>query len=848
MLRILKNKLSNTLFYLSLLFVTTVFSQEKNTGRVPLIDILKHVESTFNISFSYADETIVNITIPPLESTSAGSIIEELASKTGLKFEKIAAQNYIIAQNAFVNLCGILTDINTNIPIVGATVNNNTISNEHGKFYLNNIPSNSVITIKHLGYKTFYIEAAKFRSTPCFSIRLEPYTQLLTEVVVHRYLTNGLYKQRGGGIEINTQNFGILPGLLDQDVLQTAQALPGVESINETVSNINIRGGTNDQNLLLWDGIKMYQSGHFFGLISAFNPHLTEKVVIIKNGTPAQYTDGVSGTIAIESYNSIKKEAFGGIGFNLISADGYAHIPLSKKLAVQVSARRSITDFLHTPTYNQFFDRVFQDSKITNPENEETNEDIRRREGFFFYDAGMKVLYDINEKHKFRGNIITMNNHLTYEETLIEDDTTETKQSSLDQQNLAFGGSLKSNWTDRFSTTITTYYTHYNLNARNTALETEQELNQKNEVLETGAKLITTYKLSNPISLTNGYQFYEVGISNIQDVNIPFFYSRIKNVVRNHALFSEIKYISPNSKTYLILGGRANYIEKFDRAIIEPRLSFNQKLTDNISLEVLGEMKNQVTNQVIDLQRDFLGVEKRRWILANNKDLPLTKSRQASVGINYNKESFYIGIEGFYKNVDGITTSNQGFQNQNQFERVSGRYKVKGLEFLINKKAADYSTWLSYTYNKNDYIFDNLTPNTFPNNLDVRHSISFGGTYSLNNLKLAMGLNWRSGKPYTEPEAGNEVSVSNSGNHINYENPNSGRLPEYFRADLSSNYKFKFNEGINGSVGLSVLNFLNRKNVLDTYYRLKDEQSTTVQKIDNVSLGITPNVNFRVYF
>lgn len=64
---------------------------------------------------------------------------------------------------------------------------------------------------------------------------------------------------------MNTAEFGILPGLIEPDILQTVQALPGIKSIDETVSDINVRGGTNDQNLILWNGIKMYQSGHFLG-------------------------------------------------------------------------------------------------------------------------------------------------------------------------------------------------------------------------------------------------------------------------------------------------------------------------------------------------------------------------------------------------------------------------------------------------------------------------------------------------------------------------------------------------------------------------------------------------------
>jgi hypothetical protein len=76
------------------------------------------------------------------------------------------------------------------------------------------------------------------------------------------FTSHRLQKYIDGSTVLNTKKFGILPGLVDPDVLQSIQ-LYGVESTNESIANINVRGGTNDQNLMLWDDIKMYHSGHF---------------------------------------------------------------------------------------------------------------------------------------------------------------------------------------------------------------------------------------------------------------------------------------------------------------------------------------------------------------------------------------------------------------------------------------------------------------------------------------------------------------------------------------------------------------------------------------------------------
>ncbi|MEM7487046.1 MAG: TonB-dependent receptor, partial [Bacteroidota bacterium] len=187
------------------------------------------------------------------------------------------------------------------------------------------------------------------------------------------------------------------------------------------------------------------------------------------------------------------------------------------------------------------------------------------------------------------------------------------------------------------------------------------------------------------------------------------------------------------------------------------------------------------------------------------------------------------------------------FQNQNQFNGEIGSYTIKGLEFLINKKGKKYSSWLSYTFNDNNYNFSTIVPNGFPNNLDIRHTIVLAGTYTFKNLKLGLGINYRTGKPFTEPEDDNlALDTSVFPARINYKSPNSSRLPQYLRADASAIYKFRLGRGINANVGVSILNIANRKNTLDKYYRVTEDDE--IETVENISLGITPNISFRVNF
>ena len=746
-----------------------------------------------------------------------------------------------MTQYASLDICGTILDNFEQNTVPGASIEvlgteTAVITDSEGHFAISNVPRTAKIQIKHLGYRSLFIDAADLAETqPCKTYLLAQFYQELEEVVVIEILTKGLVKQIDGSIEMNSEQLGILPGLIEPDVLQTVQALPGIESIDETVSNINIRGGTNDQNLVLWNGIKMYQSGHFFGLISAFNPYLSDKVILTKNGTSAQYGEGVSGIIDIRTKDSISGQLFGGAGINLIGADAYGQIPITDKLAVQVSARRSLTDVLNTPTYKKFFTRVFEDSEVNRDGN------------FYFYDFTGKLLYDLNKNQRARISFISINNLLEYSEE--EMDSGKRTRSDLDQTNLSFGGSLHSTWNRKFSSYLNMYHTRYNLDARNTSSNAKQTLFQNNHVRETAVKLNTQYILSNRFNWLNGYQYSETAITNATDVSQPPFQSNVKNIIRNQALFSEISYTSNDQKLFVRGGVRTNQLENpntFKEVLVEPRLSLNYAITRELKFQLLGEFKSQATNQIIDLEQNFLGIEKRRWIVSDGDKLPITKSKQAAIGFNYEYGNLYIGVEGFYKIVNGISTTTQGFQNQNQFNGEIGEYDVRGVELLINKKMDAYSIWASYGYNLNTYYFPDIVPQEFPNNFDIRHTGTLAGSYTFDHIKFSLGLNYHTGKPVTEPQADEPIDDSFFPFRINYQSPNTNRLPEYVRADASAIYDFDIGSLVKGFAGLSVLNITDRKNILNAYYRLND--GNEIEKVENVSLGFTPNISFRVKF
>ncbi|WP_438424694.1 TonB-dependent receptor [Aquimarina macrocephali] len=819
----------------------SAFGQDK-TEKQLLTTIIYDLEYRFLFQFTYANDSVEGITVAlPKKNLTFEQTLDYLEKETNLVFT-ILANNFVSInkRNKVLVICGEIKT-STGDPIQNATIqgkNKSTISTDQGYFELELRPEEKSITIDHLGYQTLTLYVTSFQRDSCLTIYPKLKTIDLQEIILNNYITKGVSKTSGGGFKIDYSNFGTLPGLIETDVLQTIQALPGIQSADETVSNINIRGGTHDQNLIIWDGIKMYQSGHFFGLISVFNPNITSTATLIKNGAHTEYTDGVSGTIIMNSDTEVNTDFSASVGVNMINIDAFADIPIGKKSSLQLSARKSISEFLKTPTYSRYFDRISQDSELDNNNEEASNSDIE----FDFYDANLRWNYELSGTDKIRVNFLVINNDLIFTENTVINSEPISRQSNITQSSIAGGLWYERNWNENFTSSLQLYETDYRLKSTNANLQQGQRFLQKNKVSETGAKLNTFYNINKNITLQSGYQFIETGITNLNDVDTPVFIEQQVRVIRTHGLFSQANYKTKNKTTFFSLGIRYNYNDKFNTHFIEPRVSYNQRLGKYFNLEVLGEFKHQNTSQVINFQNDFLGIEKRRWILANEEDIPVIKSKQASLGLQYNQKGWLITAEGYHKIVEGITARSQGFQNQYEFVRSVGDYRVSGLEFLINKRFTSISTWLSYSYVNNEYTFQTFEEREFPNNIDIAHSVTWGATYSFKGFKVSAGLNWNSGLPTTRPLFSEPVV----GEEINYDKANSDTLQEYFRLDFSAIYDFNLSKTIKAHTGVSVWNVTDNDNIVTNYYFLNQEK--TPQEKIKTTLGVTPNVVFRVSF
>ncbi|WP_035667856.1 TonB-dependent receptor [Flavobacterium sp. 83] len=844
----LLHKRITVLFFL-LVFILNISAQDKGKT-VALKTILITIEKQHQVSFNYTENNVATISIiPPKKTLSLKKKITYLEKRTKLFFENI--------DNKFINIsdknttepkiiCGYILAGPENKPLEDVNIQfldgTHTITNQVGYFEFKKEEKNDFL-ISYIGYKSKRITIPHLGNKDCLKILLESEITELSEIKTNHFLTTGISKSTNGSFDIKPKKLGILPGLIEPDVLQTMQQIPGINSIDESVASINVRGGTHDQNLFLWNGIKMYQTGHFFGLISAFNPNLAHTISIYKNGSSAFYGESVSSVIAISSNpNNFEKNSFSA-GINMINADIYSKFNISKNSFIEIAARKSITDFVETPTYTEYYNKAFQNTSITDfAQNKNIGYSSDKK--FGFYDITFKYYKKIGLKDHLILDLITINDKLNVFQTATINSTVQSENDVLSQKN--YGGNLswKRNWNNLNTTSINAYSSSYKLTAQKNITEGNQIVIQENTLLDNGIKIENNHLINSKFIFNNGYQFNEIGVTNLDEVNSPSFYRKIKDVLRTHAVILEGIFNDTLSKIYLNAGLRLNYIEKFKKYITEPRLQFNYGINKHLNLEILGEFKSQNSHQTIDLQKDYFGIEKRRWILSNNTTIPIQKSKQASISLSYSKNNWLLTFENFYKKVTGITSASQGFQNQLEFLKINGNYEVLGTEILLQKKINHFLTWFSYTYNNNNYNFPSFTPPFFSNNFEMNHVFSWAGIYEKNNIKIALGSKWYSGRPETTP-MNTEINTSNPA--INYNTPNNKNLSSFFQVNFSSTYKWETSKGIQYKLGLSILNVLNRKNEISEYYRIST-LTNSIEEIKTFSLQRTPNLSFRASF
>ena len=826
---------------------------QSQADSIRLAILLPELANIHATAFSYSDQIVKDIFVDgdlaAIEDLT--QILDLLERQSKLRME-LLDDGFVLVRpfqpDDIVSICGNI-HANSGEGLIGVSIaadsinHTGTVTDVSGNFEFQSIAYGSMLTLSYVGHETIRIPVSEMFGMECPSISLAEEVSFLKELIVYDYLTKGITK-RQNKINISVPEFGILPGLIEPDLLQSIQQTPGVSSPFETASGIHVRGGAPDQNLVLWNGIKTYNQGHFFGMISAFNPYLSEKVEFIKNGTPSRFGDRVSSVIDISSNQDVIPKFSGGAGFNMIYGDAFINTPVIKdKLSVQLSARRSHTDLVNTFTYKQMADRVFQNTKIT----DDITAQEKAENKFFFNDFTSNIVYQISNSSKLIGNMLYNYNDLHFTST------NEASAVSFSDElfNANEGYSLQYQFQNKknefsVSSNFSKYLLQYDFST--TQADTLEVSSKKNAIQDIGFQIENSHKLSSYSTLTTGFQYSNAAIRHAFETFTDSYSLILASGDEKMNVFAPyLEWRRITEKLYLTSGLRINRYEEINETTIEPRVLVEVPINEKIGITTSGEFKSQAASQIKESIVSDLSLENQIWTLSSQQGFPLIKSKQITLGGNYNYHKTLVDIEGYLKEIEGVTTLTFGFLNPIDNVFRIGNSSIRGFDALVEKEIESFNLWASYSYIFSENEFTGLNNGeAFPGNWNIEHTIKTSVSYRKADYYLSGGWIWHTGKSFTRVE---EIIQSQGPVEVVFGSLNGENLPIYHRLDLSFLKEWrKETSTVRYRAGISVLNVYNRQNILNREYRRTPALNSELIDTKIYSIGITPNLVFRVFW
>lgn len=837
----------------------------------PLSQAISEVAQKANVRVSFdADRLAQQNVSAEIRGEGVSSVFTILLENTGYYFEVKYDTYLILAKKKeqeqkevkYRILSGIIYDNGTKERLPFAHIYNPEhklilTSNIEGSFSLR-IPENGRSThfeISYLGYQSLDTLLTIGAEDPLIRVGLNQKMQSIEQVDVSEARIDMLdIGKEAGHVTFNPSRFVDLPNYGETDVFRGLQLLPGISSF-ENSSQLNVRGSSADQNLVLLDGFTLYNLDHFFGVFSALNPNVIKNIQVYRGGFDSRYGERVSAIVDIvgKTGSQTKPQFYGGV--NMISANFTAEIPISQKLTVVAAARRAYTDMFSSWLADELLNDKLGQTRLPVPDaNVITPE-------FYFSDYNLKLSYKLNEQENISFSLYGSKDYLNSSNNNSFDRGNLDVEDINEWGNYGFGTTWNKQWGPRFFSSLQIGHSGYFNDYQNTALIdqpppdaestpdtiVEEVVNESNRLRDYFISYRSEYTVNHRNQLEFGAAIKYHSFSFYKDASRDFIYDNLKSSAFLYSSFIQDK-IRLSDNLIVKPGLRLNYYTNSEKFYVEPRLAANYSYENGLALKLaVGKyyqfISKSGTEQDFGYNRDF-------WVLADDDVNPVVSSNHFIGGLSFETGDFYFDVEAYYKKVNGLQEyiflndrgrREPGEQPGESFSRfVEGDGKARGIDFMAKYEGANYTSWLAYSLSKSTRRFNEINGgNEIPASFDQKNEIKWTNIYSLNKWNFSAIAIYNTGKPYLESSLVD--SILNSTRVYN-------RLPDYFRVDLSANYNFNI-KNVNIKPGLSVLNAFNTDNYLDAYLRVFDfgdtpQNETTLIKAQSLTFNFFVNFRF----
>jgi len=758
------------------------------------------------------------------------------AIKERKKIEKISLGSLETGRrNAKIQIQGQIKDGKNNEPLTGASVYVSDLqvgvtTDPEGKFSLSIPAGEHIVTVNYINYEERVIDLAAYKDGE-INLVLEEAPRMLDEIVVMDRAAREVTTSRIGQTQFTMKEIKRQPAFMGEvDLIKQIQVQPGVTTAGEAASGFNVRGGGVDQNLILYDGMPVFNSSHVFGFFSTFNAEAIRDVTFYRGGIPAEFGGRVSSVLDITSREGDYEKWTGSGGIGIISSNLLVSGPIKKnKTSISVSARTTYSDWLVNSIRTNYVD--LSNSSVS------------------FYDAAAKLTHKFSDRTK-----LTFSGYASHDQFRLEGDSTYLWDNLLGSMRLdhAFSSRL----TSTFSIGTGSYgyevndrdeRTGFNLFYKITYPSAKADFNYQvgEHKISFGAQ--STYYVFNPGTLepgSSGSNVLPLQMEKQKSIESALYVGdgitlNEKYFIEGGVRFSLFTALGPGSvniyepgipkststQTDIVEYGDGEKIKTYSG--IEPRLSLRYNLNENSSIKAgynrIYQYLHLVTNTTAITPVDI-------WQPSNFHFKP-QMADQVSIGYfkNFKEKTYEAFVEVFHKQIDNILDFKDGadliLNDHLEADLLQGKGEAYGVETSISKNLGRLTGSINYTYSRSlrtinsDFEEEQINKGAaYASNFDQPHIVNVTWKYNISRRYFFTGnFTYHSGRPVTTPLSGyliDNIKVASFSERNQY------RIPDYHRLDLAfvlegSHKRKKFWDG---TWTLSFYNVYARRNPYTVFF------------------------------
>jgi hypothetical protein len=821
-----------TLFLLSFLLNSIfAFSQqvEINAESRPLNEVLIGISSAYNIQVSFDDRYLSRYSVT-LSGTfsSPGIAIEKLINGLPLELTKNGDVFVIIPKKTpekpvSYNISGQVLEKGSMEPLPYSNV----IINGHGMAsdlkgsfsFLSSTDSVFTIKASHLGY---YILDTLVQGSADLRFLLTPSIIGLSEVVIKNSLVerSTLIGDQAGMMKLNHQVANFLPGFGDNSVFNLLRLQPGILASGEQTNELIIWGCYEGQSKVIFDGFTIYGLKNFNDNISSFNPLMAKDIEVYKGGYDTRYGERVGGIVNITGKNGNTERTSFSVNINNMTLNGMVEIPLFKNGSLIVALRHTYYELYNPGDFNSRIRR-------NNDKDTANDVDVNIVPDYRFRDMNIKYSAMIHGRDLFYVSLYGGNDQFSYaieepvKNVIITKNTEELNRQSGGA--IYYGKSWNNGYSTNFSLNFSTLRSNFSDDLTVEKLNLQQSdlvknLDAENIIRENTLQVDNRFPVHHSHVLEGG-MVYKANQIELAEDTFDIVQASISGEARRLTLFFQDN-MAIGKHVDFKAGFRLTQALNLQKFYFEPRLSVSVNAGEFIKINAAWGIYDQFITKSSVL--DDMGNYRYIWTVCDNEDIPVLTSTHYVFGTSYYHNDFTISLEGYYKDVNGLTRYIRNIANS-----IEGIYEGKGhsygLDVMIKKDYRGHSAWVAYSLGKTEELFEYFKNQDYRRApQDQRHEVKLAALVNLDPFYISADYVFGSGFPSSQAILAEEQENL-----------------RYSRLDVSFIYKF-LDKRLKGEIGLSILNVMNTQNIkYANFERIATNQTNSIN-IYSEAIPLTP--------